>query len=195
MKAKPFLYMAAVYLNLWVIPLMAAEPPGPLATTLTSTADAMGTLPEITAETLAERKVTLPRDLPGERTLVLMNFEREQEKASDTWIVGLGLRRSTVAWAVVPVIEKQNAFVAGMITSGMRMGTSDLAERDRTIPLFENQKRILTAMKFKSGTKSNYAVVVDRAGHVLAVAQGDFSSQKAISLLAALGTSATSNGR
>lgn len=152
-------------------------------------------MPDFSAETLAERKVQLPRDLPGGRTLVLVTFERAQEKNLDTWVVGLALLKSPIAWVVTPVIDKQNAFVQAMITGGMRLGTSDLKERDNTIPLFTSQKDFIAALQLKSGQKTNYAVIVDRGGQVWAVAEGDYNPEKAKSLLAAISALAQSGGK
>ena len=45
---------------------------------------------------------------------------------------------------------------------------------------------ILTAMKFRSGTKSNYAAIVDQVPRVWATAEGEFSPEKALPLIAAL---------
>lgn len=150
---------------------------------------------EFNAETLAERRVQLPRDLPGARTLVLVTFEQAQKKNMDTWVDGLGLLKSPIPWAVTPVIEKQNAFVQAMISGGMRLGTSDARERDNTIPLFTSQKNFIAAMQLKSGEKTNYAVVVDRTGKVWAIAEGDYSAEKASPLLAAFSSAAESGGK
>jgi hypothetical protein len=146
----------------------------------------VGKMPEFNAETLAERKVTLPRDLPGNRTLVLMTFAKAQQKNADSWVAGLGLMKSTTAWIILPVIDKQNAFVQAMISGGMRVGTPDPKERDHIITLFTNQRDFIAAMQIKSGTKTNYAAVVDRAGKVWASAEGDYSADKAAPLLSAL---------
>jgi hypothetical protein len=147
-------------------------------------------MPTFNAETLDERKLTLPRDLPGSRTLLLISFAQAQEKNVDTWITGLALTKSSIAWSVIPVIDKQNAFVQAMISGAMRMGTSDPNERDRTVALFTSQNDFVTALRLTSGKKINYAAVVDRAGDVWAVAAGDYSAEKAAPLLAALGATA-----
>ena len=173
----------------------AAEISNPELKNMQSPNIKIGKMPTYHAETLSERKVTLPLDFPGNRTLLLVTFAQAQQKNMDTWVVGLGLLKSPMAWAVLPVIDKQNAFVQAIINSGMRMGTQDAAERDRTIPLFTSQEDFIAAMQIKSGLKINYAQVVDRLGTVWAIVAGDYSAEKAAPLLAALAATAESEGK
>jgi hypothetical protein len=95
-----------------------------------------GLMPKLSAEDLNERAVTLPAQLPAEKTLVLMAFTQEQQADLDTWITGLGLVDGKLPWIETPVIEKSNAFVRAMISGGMRRGIPDKSVRERTITLF-----------------------------------------------------------
>jgi hypothetical protein len=149
-------------------------------------APAEARMPEVSAETLSERKVILPRDLPGERTLVLIAFVGAQQKNVDTWVAGLDLMKSPIPWIETPVIDKPNALYQSIINGGMRMGIPDPKVRDRTITLYTSRNEFIAAMQFKSGQTTIYAAVVDRKGKVWAAAEGDYSAQKAAPLLAAL---------
>jgi hypothetical protein len=150
------------------------------------TASAEARIPEISAETLIERKVILPRDLPGERTLVLIAFVRSQQKNIDTWVAGLDLMESSIEWIEAPVIDKPNALSQSFINGGMRMGIPDPNVRDRTITLYTSRNELIAAMHFKSGQNTIYAAVVDRQGKLWAAAEGDYSVERAAPLLAAL---------
>jgi hypothetical protein len=154
-----------------------------------------GVMPTVNAEALSERKVILPRDLPGERTLVLIAFEREQQKNVDTWVTGLNLTKSSIPWIETPVIDAKNPFVQAMINGGMRTGISDPAMRDRTITLYTSRNQLIEAMKFDSGQSTIYAAVVDRKGKVWATSKGDYSAEKAAPLLAALDTRPETAGK
>ncbi len=149
-----------------------------------------GKMPTFSAETLAERKLTLPQDLPGSRTLVLMTFAKAQQKNADSWVAGMELGKSNTPWMILPVIDKQNAFIQAMINNGMRVGTPDPRERDHIVTLFTNQKDFIAAMQIKSGVTTNYTAVMDRSGKVWASVEGEYSVGKAAPLLAALALTA-----
>jgi hypothetical protein len=150
---------------------------------------ALGRMPTIQAESLAERALTLPQDLPGERTLVLIAFERFQQKNIDTWIDGMQLKSSTMSWIETPIIDPQNMFVRAMINGGMRRGIPDPIAREKTITLFTNRIEFSKAMGFSAWEKPGtmvYAAVVDRAGRVLALSEGDYAVEKAKVILDAM---------
>jgi hypothetical protein len=146
----------------------------------------LGKMPSIKTETLAERELTLPQELPGEKSLVFMAFEREQQKNVDTWINGMKLTDSAIPWIETPVINPQNRFFRAFINGGMRRGITDQKSRERTITLYTDRNALLKAMGLPEITSVIYAVVVDRAGNVLASVEGDFTVEKANSLIAAL---------
>ncbi len=137
-------------------------------------------MPLVSAETLNERAVSLPADLPGEKTLVLMAFEREQQKQIDTWITGLQLQDNTqIEWIETPVIEPKNALFRAFINRGMRSGIKATPMRERTITLFTDRAALLKSMGLNDGTNTIYAAVVDRKGNVLASVSGAFDDEKA----------------
>jgi hypothetical protein len=145
-------------------------------------------LPTVQAESLNEKPITVPANLPCDSTLLLIAFEREQQKNIDTWVVGLKLKGSKIAWLETPVINPQMGFVQGFINGGMRRGIPDTELRDRTVTLFTDRKAFIESMKLGKGTASIYAAVVDRAGAVLAVADGDYSEAAAALLMAKMET-------
>jgi hypothetical protein len=147
---------------------------------------AISKMPELKTETLAERELTLPKDLPGEKSLILMAFEREQQKNVDTWINGMKLADSPIPWIETPVINPQNRLFRAFINGGMRRGITDEKSRERTITLYTDRLALLKAMGLPEITTTIYAVVVDRTGNVLAKVEGDYTKEKADTLIAAL---------
>jgi hypothetical protein len=139
-------------------------------------------MPSISAETLSERVLTLPQDLPGEKSLVLMAFEQAQQKNIDSWINGLNLKSGSIAWIETPVIEPKNRLFRAFIQGGMRRGIPEVKDRDRTITLFTPRTAFMSAMGLPAEFNTIYAVVVDRAGNTLAYATGDYSAEKAKNL-------------
>ncbi len=137
-------------------------------------------MPLVKAETLAERQVTLPQDLPAEKTLILMAFEQAQQKNVDTWIAGMNLADNPIPWIETPIIEPKNRLFRAFIQGGMRRGIAEQKARDRTITLFTDRSALMTAMGLPEQFNTIYAVVVDRAGNVLVSLEGDYSAEKAL---------------
>jgi hypothetical protein len=145
-----------------------------------------GRMPVISTETLSEKPLTLPADLPAEKTLVLIAFEREQQKDIDTWVEGMQLKAGALPWIETPVIDPQNTFFRAVINRGMRGGIPDKALQDKTITLYTERAAFVKAMQLPGGIKTVYAAVVARSGEVLALAEGRYAADKAEVLRAAL---------
>jgi hypothetical protein len=157
-----------------------------------SSAPVPGRMPIIKAETLLDRKLTLPQDLPAERTLVLIAFEQAQQAIVETWVDGMRLKESLLPWIETPVMDPGDTPTQTRIKRGMLQGVSDQALRDRTIALFTDRIAFYEALGLaKPGQTASklgmHAAVIDRAGRVLALAEGDYSKAKADTLISALG--------
>jgi hypothetical protein len=146
----------------------------------------VGRMPIISAENLNEKPVTLPAQLPAERSLVLMAFEREQQIALNTWVEGLGLKDGKLPWIETPVIAKGYGLFSGFIGGGMRRGITDPALRERTITLYTDPAALRRGMGLSGDGKEVWVMVLDRTGQVLAQAPGTFTPDKAKPLLEAL---------
>jgi hypothetical protein len=143
-------------------------------------------MPPVKAETLAEREVTLPQDLPGEKTLILMAFEQAQQKNVNTWVAGMNLADNPIPWIETPVIDPKNRLFRAFIQGGMRRGIPEQKDRERTITLFTDRAALMVAMGLPEQFNTIYAVVVDRAGNVLLNLEGDYSAEKALLIKNAL---------
>lgn len=139
----------------------------------------VGRMPVIQAETLGKRKVVLPQDLPGEKTLAFIAFGRDQQPSIDTWIQALQLATSNEPWVELPVIEMSNSWIRSFIDTGMRRGVRDEVMRDRIITLYTDRSPFLQSMGLPQRTKTIYVVIVSRSGEVLASVEGDYSESKA----------------
>jgi hypothetical protein len=134
-------------------------------------------LPRLDATDLNGKPVRLPMDLTGDRTVLLIAFEREQQADIDGWVEGLGLKASGTAWLELPVIENPGTIGRFLIDAGMRRGLPDSGVRARVVTLYTDKQAIKSALGIQSETV--HALVVDRAGRVLASAEGRFDPRKA----------------
>ncbi len=146
----------------------------------------LGRMPTVEAESLSETPMTVPAQLPAERTLVLIAFEREQQTVLNTWVAGLNLTDNKLPWIETPVIGKGYGLIRGFINGGMRRGIQDTALRDRTVTLYTDPVALRKDMGLTGDGKTVWVTVVDRAGQVLARAEGNYSADKAKPLLEAL---------
>jgi hypothetical protein len=146
-----------------------------------------GTFPKLTASSLEKQAFSLPEDFAGDRNLLLIAFQREQQQNVDTWLHQMKRfeHSSGLKYYELPTIDRLNPFFRWFINSGMRRGIPDRNARARTITLYLDKPAFRKALNIPD-EKRIYAILVDRSGRVLWRAEGDFDEAKAASLQAAL---------
>lgn len=151
--------------------------------------------PEVRGRSLLGAELALPRDLPGERTLVVVAFERWQQARVDRWIsraVTAGLpptiRRTSgrllLAVVELPVLSFLWRPVRRMIDGGMTAGIGDPDVLARTITVYTDVRAFQAALGIP-GSDDVHALVVRPDGTVLARASGEPNGEWA-SIAAAL---------
>jgi hypothetical protein len=134
------------------------------------------------------KRFSLPKDFAGEKNIVFIAFERDQQRSVDTW---LPFAREQVAshpntaFYEVPVIGQMIGPVQSMIDGGMRRGIPDTKVRDITITLYLNKKRFRKTLAMPDERRI-YALLLDNKGVVLWRSEGDFTPEKGASLQKAL---------
>ena len=150
-----------------------------------------GKFPALESETLEKQVVQLPQDFRGERNLLLIAFEREQQKDIDTWLTQMKRYEDIdkeFRYYEIPTIEKMNRFMRWFINTGMRRGIPEKKARERTITLYIDKEPFKKSIKI-TDEKKIYAVVVNRSGTVLWRATGPYDEVAGKSLQAFLETS------
>jgi hypothetical protein len=144
--------------------------------------------PDLKASNLESREFNLPQDFGGERNLVLIAFQREQQEQLDTWLKEMTRFQEVdpaFQYYELPTIDKLNAVARWFIDSGMRRGIPDKNARARTITLYIDKQPFEDSLQLRS-EKTVYALLVDRSGSVLWRAEGTFDEAKGESLRRAL---------
>lgn len=146
-----------------------------------------GKFPQLTASNLEKQTLSLPGDFAGDCNLLLIAFQREQQKNVDTWLHEMKRFESSPGFHYyeLPTIDRLNPVVRWFIDSGMRRGIPDRKARARTITLYLDKSSFRRALNLPD-EKQIYAVLTDRTGRVLWRAEGDFDEAKALSLKQAL---------
>ena len=107
------------------------------------------TFPSIEGKSLAGSHYRLPDDFEGEPTLVLVAFQRHQQRDIDTWIpLALELQEEHAGLRSyeVPVIPRGYRLVSWFIDGGMRAGIPDPAVRAATVTVYTDKPQFLAEL-------------------------------------------------
>ena len=132
--------------------------------------------PKVSGKDLNYKPWTAPADFPGDRTLVVVAFAREQQADVDTWTAGLGLTApsNTLPWIEMPLINNPGWFMRWFINTGMRGGIPSKEVRSHVWTAYTDKKAFMQTCGMPS-EKVIYALVVDRDGKILAIEPGNYS--------------------
>ena len=141
--------------------------------------------PDLEADDLNGRTLSLPKDLPGQPTIVLIAFKRKQQSSVDEWVDRLDLLpEGGPAWIEMPVVGRGAAIFRSFVDKGMRAGITSEFMRGRTITIYSSRRAFNSALGIQS-MKDIYVALVDPNGTVHILIQGDVSEEKVKKLLAA----------
>jgi len=140
--------------------------------------------PTLQASNLEKRTFNLPADFEGERNLLLVAFEREQQKDVDTWLREMKHFEAShpgFHYYELPTIQRPNVLTRWFIDNGMRHGIPDRQARERTITLYIDKQPFCDALRITDQT-SIHEFLVDRSGKVWWHSAGRFDEAKGKSL-------------
>ena len=141
-----------------------------------ATAEVM--FPDLEADDLNGRTLSLPKDLPGKPTIVLIAFKRKQQSSVDEWVDRLDLLpEGGPAWIEMPVVGRGAAIFRSFVDKGMRAGITSEFMRGRTITIYSSRRAFNNALGIQS-MKDIYVALVDPNGTVHILIQGDVSEEK-----------------
>ncbi len=132
----------------------------------------------------------MPGGFAGDRNLLLIAFQREQQADIDTWLKRMPpvlAAHPSMRYYELPTIQKGYKMVRFFIDNGMRGGIPDKQQRARTITLYIDKEPFKKALEIQSES-TVYAVLIDKAGKVLWRESGRANESKVQALEAALAT-------
>ena len=143
--------------------------------------------PRLEAEDLNGKAVEIPKDLPGDPTLILVAFVRKQQAEIDEWIKALELKAQApaVEWIELPYVGSKARPFKKIIDNGMRSGITATEARARTITVYQEHKILLDALKLQDMDQI-YVIVAERGGKVRALVKGTPDPSKKHSIVTAL---------
>ena len=143
----------------------------------------MGNMPAVMSQTLLRKPMTVPNDLPSDRTLALITFGKGQRAQAESWIQGLDLKNdSSISWMRMPVLNDPGTLTGrDAVEQRLLQHYQADAERANLVPVFTDRADFVRSAGLNS-TEQGYAVVVNRRGEVLARVEGKFDAEKAQTL-------------
>lgn len=144
--------------------------------------------PTVTSDNLEGKTFTLPHDFSGERNVIFIAFQRQQQADIDSWlpfVTPLAARTPGVEYYELPTIYRMIAPMRWMLNRGMHAGIPDVRSRERTITLYLDKGPFKRALGIPD-EKSIHVLVVNRDGDVLWRATGRFTAALGAALEQAL---------
>ncbi len=115
--------------------------------------DSLGVFPSVSFDNLEGKTFNLPQDFKGNVNLVLIAFQREQQRDIETWFsVGDSLEQEFEEFAFyeIPTISRLNPVSRWFINTGMRAGINDETTRRRTITLYLDKESFTDSLHIES---------------------------------------------
>jgi len=135
-------------------------------------------LPELEARSLEGRAYRLPGDLDGELNVLVVAFERRQQRLVDDWLPSLLALESCVAGLRVyelPTISRAWSPARWFIDGGMVRGIPDAEARARTLTVYTDVGRVLESLGLESAA-TVAVLLIDRAGNVAWRGGGEYET-------------------
>ncbi|MCM8533621.1 MAG: hypothetical protein NE330_20820 [Lentisphaeraceae bacterium] len=136
--------------------------------------------PTVTGTNLQGDEKTLPDVLVKDRTIVVVAFERWQQKLCDQWYGKIDKyleANDHAAYFEIPTIAKMNAFTRWFIYRGMRSGIPDEEMRKKVITLHIDKTPFKESLKIDT-EKTVHVFVMDRYGNILEQIKGELTDEK-----------------
>jgi hypothetical protein len=153
------------------VPLLAITPQSPTAAL---------SFPDITADTLSKQTLHLPKDFGTADSLVVLAFERDQQKDLDSWAKpaeDLAATNPQLRFYEVPVFPWRDVFYRWWLNTAMRSNTPDDAARRRTIPVYVDKQKFKSELQITT-EKAVTVVLLDKDGRVLWRSSGPWTEEK-----------------
>jgi hypothetical protein len=141
--------------------------------------------PVVSGFNLERQEFEFPRDFEGEFNLVLVPFQRWHQDIVDTWIPTAKKIEAEFPGFIyyeLPTLTNMSTLYRTFLNEGMRAGIPDTTARQRTITLYLDKESFRAALDIPS-ENDIYLFLVDKQGEILWQSVGEFSQEKANSLL------------
>ena len=153
---------------------------------LLATGASAQTLAPISAQTLSGREVSVPDQMPAQRSILVFGFKQSHTKEFDAWRGPLAqlAKKEGVDWVELPFVDVGKILKA-VIRAAMNATMSDDLTREHFAPVWDSPEATKVALGIESDEQV-VVVVCDETGTVLARVDGDPTAEAIATLTAAL---------
>ena len=133
--------------------------------------------PNVTADSLAGTKESIPESCRGKVTLVAVAFLRESQGQLDSWLNPFYEKfgkRDGFMFYEIPMISSGYKFMKFVIDGGMRGGIPQFKHK-HVVTMYGDVEKYLTALNLDP--RYGYAFLLDREGSIAFQAQGAATGQ------------------
>lgn len=133
--------------------------------------------PNVTADSLAGTKESIPESCRGKVTLVGVAFLRESQSQLDSWLNPFYEKfgsRDGFMFYEIPMISSGYKFMKFVIDGGMRGGIPSFKHK-HVVTMYGDVEKYLTALHLDP--RYGYAFLLDREGSIAFQAQGSATGQ------------------
>lgn len=145
-------------------------------------------LPATTTYTLAKQRITLPRDLAGEKNILIFYFDQSQIPAVKPWMTEaqtLVRLYPNLRYYVLPVSSSELDLNRWWDNSALRVVFNDPTQWPSIVPLYVHKKRFCSQLGMRD-EHSIYVLLTNKQGQVLWSTHGPLTAEQAKSTLAAI---------
>ena len=135
--------------------------------------------PLVSGYNLQREEYQFPADFGGDLNLLLVPFQRQQQRDVNTWIPSAQTLERTYGGLIyyeLPTIYRLPALSRTFINEGMRAGIPDQTARERTVTLYLDKEAFKDALAIK-GEDEIQLFLVDREGTILWRGTGPHSAE------------------
>ena len=146
--------------------------------------------PVVSGFNLNRQELIFPRDFEAELSLVIVPFQQYQQQIVNTWLPFAQEVEASFPGFIyyeLPTIYEMPVLSRTFINEGMRAGIPDETARQRTITLYLDKAAFKSALDINT-EDDIHLFLVDRDGEILWRSNGQFTQEKADSLLEYLQT-------
>ena len=145
--------------------------------------------PKLTADNLQKATMHLPDDFKGRKNLLIVTFEREQQKEADTWLPAvkqLQQDKAEFSYYELPVLPRRDILYRWWLNSAMRSAMPDQTSWTHTIPLYTDKESFREKLQIPT-EQTISLLLVDKGGSVIWRTTGPMNDDKKKALMDALG--------
>jgi hypothetical protein len=152
--------------------------------------------PTVTAYGLDKTKMTLPQDFAGPLNLLVLSFEREQEKEADSWLPltqQIGQTNPGFHLYLLPIFTHENMLYRWWLNMSLRNSAPSESLWRWTVPLYVNKTEFRRTLEIPS-EMDVVVLLTDKSGKVLWRGSGPYSDEKKAALSTVIQNGAGGSG-